>query len=54
VKPQVEAPLKELQSFKMASAFEKLHTFETILDASPEATLEATLKPRFEAYSDCP
>jgi hypothetical protein len=54
VKPQVEAPLEELQSFKMASAFGKLHTFEAILDASPEATLEAILKPRFEAYSDCP
>jgi hypothetical protein len=49
-----KAPPEELQSFKVASVFGSFTIQEPNLDGWPEATAEATLKPPFEASSDCP
>jgi hypothetical protein len=54
MKLQVKAPPEELQSFKVASAFGSFTIQEPNLDGWSEATAEATLKPHFEASSDCP
>jgi hypothetical protein len=54
VKLQVEAPPEELQSFKVASAFGSFTIQEPKLSGWSEAMAEATLKPCFEASSDCP
>ena len=54
MKLQVEAPPEVLQSFKVASAFGSFTIQEPNLNGWSEATAEATLKPCFEASSDCP
>ena len=54
VKLQVEAPPEELQQLQGGFSFSSFKKIEANFDGWSEATLEATMKPHFEAYSDCP
>jgi hypothetical protein len=54
VKLQVEAPLEKLQRLQGGFSFRSFKKIEANFDGWSEATLEAAMKPCFEAYPDCP
>ena len=54
VKLQVEAPPEELQQLQGGFSFRSFKKIEANFDGWSEATLEATMKPHFEAIVDRP